>query len=273
MHSDTTYCSPITVGSDSELASIAVRVSVIPHGSSPTLAISLVINLREVHSCRIKQAQRVSIVDRIVLGICVPVIAIPNRVLREEPPDTRVIVAVPHQHQARVRVHLTTVRPAKAERRTAAACRRHAPKPVEVDVLKLVLRGAIQRLQVAEAVEAVVVADPAPVLAKAGRVEGMAVGQHGSTGCSAVADVSVSAGAVRFAYSEAQAVVGVGVGRAPRHRQPTHAVFVVAVAEYVAADAHASCVAVFNPEASAGTSNDFITALQSIKYSTHQPNC
>ena len=115
-----------------------------------------------------------------------------RRVLADEPPGARVIVAVPHQHQARVRVHLTTVRPAKAERRTAAACRRHAPKPVEVDVLKLVLRGAIQRLQVAEAVEAVVVADPAPVLRQPRRIQHVAVRQHQGAGRGAVADIAVN---------------------------------------------------------------------------------
>ena len=115
-----------------------------------------------------------------------------RRVLADEPPGARVIVAVPHQHQARVRVHLTAVRPAEAERRRGACRRERCAEARKVNVPKLVLRGAIQRLQVAEAVEAVVVADPAPVLRQPRRIQHVAVRQHQGAGRGAVADIAVN---------------------------------------------------------------------------------
>ena len=103
---------------------------------------------------------------------------------------------MPHQHQARVQVCLAPVRPAVPERGARAARERDA-EARKVDVPKLVLGRAVQRLQVAEAVEAVVVADPAPVLRQPRRIQHVAVRQHQGARGGAVADIRVSAGAVR----------------------------------------------------------------------------
>ena len=120
---------------------------------------------------------------------------------------------MPHQHQARVQVCLAPVRPAVPERGARAARERDAERRV-IHRRVLALARAVCRPQVAETVEVVVNAGTAPVLAQAGRVQRVTVNQDRGAGRGAVADVRVYAGAVRFAHPQAQAVVGVGVGRA-----------------------------------------------------------
>ena len=124
---------------------------------------------------------------------------------------------------------MAPVRPPKAERRPAAGRRNHAPEAREVYVPKLALSCPVRRLQVAQTVERVERRHAAPALAEARRIQGMTVREHRGAGGSAVADISISAGAVRLADPEVQAVVGVGVGvgDAARRRQTRQAVFVV----------------------------------------------
>ena len=115
---------------------------------------------------------------------------------------------MPHQNQAGVWVCLTAVRPAVPKRCSCTARKRNAERRV-VHRRVLALARAVCRPQVADAVEGVELARAAPVLAQAGRVQRVAVGQHGGTGRGAIADIAVSAGAVRLADTQAQAVVGV----------------------------------------------------------------
>ena len=115
-----------------------------------------------------------------------------------------------HQNQARVQVCLAPVRPAVPERGARAARERDAERRV-IHRRILALARAVCRPQVAEAVEVVVNAGAAPVLAQAGRVKRMAVGQHRGAGRGAVAHIAVGAGAVRFAHTQAEAVVGISV--------------------------------------------------------------
>lgn len=97
-------------------------------------------------------------------------------ILADEPPDPCVVVAVAHQHKPRVRVTLAAVRAPKPKR---AACRPAAggcPKPRKVLTRQLKLAaGRVPRPQVAKPVVGVVAARPAPALAEAGRIGGMAV--------------------------------------------------------------------------------------------------
>ena len=64
-----------------------------------------------------RQPARICLVDRIVPSIDIPVIPVPRRVLRNKPPNPCVVVAVPHQHQARVAVGLAAVAAAELEGR------------------------------------------------------------------------------------------------------------------------------------------------------------
>ena len=157
------------------------------------------------------QPARINIINRVIISIHIPVVAAARRVLANEPAGARVIIPMAHQNQAGVQVRLAPVRSPVPERRRAACRRERCAEARKVDVPKLVLRGAIQRLQVAEAVEAVVVADPAPVLRQPRHVQGVAVRQHGSAGGCSVAHIAVAARAVRFAHTQAETVVSVGI--------------------------------------------------------------
>ena len=67
-----------------------------------------------------KKPARINLIDRVIPGIGIPVVPIPRRVLRDEPPDPRVVVPVSHQHQTRVAVGLAPVAAAELERGQAA---------------------------------------------------------------------------------------------------------------------------------------------------------
>ena len=113
-----------------------------------------------------------------------------------------------HQNQARVQVCLAPVRPAVPERGARAARERDAERRV-IHRRVLALARAVCRPQVAEAVEVVVNAGAAPVLAQAGRVQRVTVNQDRGAGRGAVADIRVGAGAVCFTDTQAQAVVDI----------------------------------------------------------------
>ena len=167
-------------------------------------------------------------------------------ILAEKLPGTWVVVAMPHQNQACVRVCLAPVRSSKAEQRGAACRRNHSPKPRKVYVAKLVLRRPVQRPKVAQAVEVIEDTRAAPVFTQARRIQSVAVRQHRGAGRRAVANISIGAGAVRFAHPQAQAVVSVAVHKPARQSHRGHPVFVVvSVVVNAPIDGNARFVAVF----------------------------
>ena len=109
-----------------------------------------------------KKPARINLVDRIVPSIGIPVVPIPRRVRRNEPPEPAVVVAVPHQHQTRVAVGLAPVAAAELEGGRAAISRgRRCPEGGGVLVDGLASIGGVKCPEVSLLVAAVEGAGPA----------------------------------------------------------------------------------------------------------------
>ena len=151
----------------------------------------------------------------IIVAVGIPVCPIANRVLGQKTSRPAVVVAMPHQHKACVRIRLTAIAAAELERRCSppGVCRQRAEARC-VFVEGLVLARAVYRPQVAQLVVVIVKAGPVPMLTQTRRVDREAVRQYRRAGACAVAQISVRSLAVGHAYPQAQPIVNIGVDQA-----------------------------------------------------------
>ena len=134
------------------------------------------------------QPARVGLVHRVVVAVGVPVVAVPRRVLADEPPRPAVVVAVPQELQPAVGVRLVArLLVPRLRRRVGAEPADRVAEGIPVVAVRVSLVAVQQAPRVALRVGQVehtgvsVVARPVR-LGDAGRERRVAVGEHGGGG-------------------------------------------------------------------------------------------
>ena len=175
-------------------------------------------------------------------------------ILAEEPPQPRVVVAVPQQPEARVVVGLVAAAlPPRIRRRVAPEPVHQRPERIPVVPIRVPLTPVQQPPAVALRVLQVEAAGVLPVahalrLADARRERGEVVGENITRRRGAVGVVGVVAAWIGLGQAQAQTVVGIVVGVAVGQRHARHPVFVVVgVRDVLAVQRVAGLVAVEVP--------------------------